>query len=203
MMTNRMKWRLMAALSLLVAAYGFALVSAPDQGAPFLRERLGDLPWAVYAHLGASAMALATGPFQFNTRLRARYLRMHRVMGRVYVTSVVVGGIAGFRLALASQGGLVAHIGFGLLAVLWVTSVVIAFRLIRAGRELEHRRWMIRNFSLTFAAVMLRIYLPMSVAVGIPFAVAYPAIAWLCWVPNLVFAELRLVPARQPEVVST
>jgi uncharacterized membrane protein len=202
-MTDRMTWRLMAALSLMIAAYGFVIVGVPDRGAPFLRERLGDLPWAVYAHLGASALALATGPFQFNTTLRARFPQVHRVMGRVYVASVLVGGIAGFRLALASQGGVVAHVGFGLLAVLWVTSVVIALQLIRAGREREHRRWMVRNFSLTFAAVMLRIYLPVSGAAGIPFAVAYPAIAWLCWVPNLVLAELRFVPARDVDALST
>jgi hypothetical protein len=25
---------------------------------------------------------------------------------------------------------------------------------------------------------------------GVPFGVAYPIIAWLCWVPNLVVADL-------------
>jgi hypothetical protein len=53
---------------------------------------------------------------------------------------------------------------------------------------------MIRNFSLTFAAVTLRIYVPLSIALGIPFEQAYPAIAWLCWVPNLAVAEWALVP---------
>lgn len=36
--------------------------------------------------------------------------------------------------------------------------------------------------------------LPASQVSGIPFEQAYPCIAWLCWVPNLVFAELFLVP---------
>jgi hypothetical protein len=49
---------------------------------------------------------------------------------------------------------------------------------------------MIRNFALTFAAVTLRIYLPASMAAGMEFEMAYRAIAWLCWVPNLVIAEL-------------
>lgn len=40
-----------------------------------------------------------------------------------------------------------------------------------------------------FAAVMLRIYLPVSMAGGVPFESAYPVIAWLCWVPNLVVVE--------------
>jgi hypothetical protein len=52
-----------------------------------------------------------------------------------------------------------------------------------------HRRWMIRSYALTLAAVTLRIYLPASMLLGIPFPVAYPAIAWLCWVPNLLVAQ--------------
>ncbi|WP_250637311.1 DUF2306 domain-containing protein [Stenotrophomonas rhizophila] len=46
-----------------------------------------------------------------------------------------------------------------------------------------------RNFSLTLAAVTLRIYLPSSMVLGIPFDIAYPIIAWLCWLPNLLLAE--------------
>ena len=48
---------------------------------------------------------------------------------------------------------------------------------------------------LTFAAVTLRIYLPLSDLVGIDFDVAYPVIAWLCWVPNVIVAERLLVRA--------
>jgi hypothetical protein len=47
----------------------------------------------------------------------------------------------------------------------------------------------VRNFALTFAAVTLRIYLPLSNVVGIDFDVAYPVIAWIAWVPNLLVAE--------------
>jgi len=43
--------------------------------------------------------------------------------------------------------------------------------------------------ALTFAAVTLRLYLPSSMAAGIPFEIAYPAIAWLCWLPNVAVAE--------------
>jgi hypothetical protein len=35
-------------------------------------------------------------------------------------------------------------------------------------------------------------YIPMSIALHIPFEQAYPAIAWLCWVPNLVVAQFLL-----------
>jgi hypothetical protein len=55
---------------------------------------------------------------------------------------------------------------------------------------------MIRSYALCLAAVTLRLYLPLSGAIGIPFDDAYPAIAWLCWVPNLVAAEWLVIPGR-------
>ena len=48
---------------------------------------------------------------------------------------------------------------------------------------------MIRNFALSLAAVTLRLYLPASAVAGVPFEDFYPAVAWLCWVPNLILAE--------------
>jgi uncharacterized membrane protein len=120
--------------------------------------------------------------------LRERRLELHRWMGRCYLVSVFAGGAAGLVMATMSQGGMVAHVGFGTLALCWIFSGLRAYQRIRAGDEFEHRRWMIRNYSLTLAAVTLRIYVPVSVALGVPFDVAYPAIAWIAWVPNLVVA---------------
>lgn len=58
---------------------------------------------------------------------------------------------------------------------------------------------MLRSYALTSAAITLRLYLGAATAAKLPFADAYPAIAWLCWVPNLALVELALRwPARQP-----
>jgi len=43
---------------------------------------------------------------------------------------------------------------------------------------------------------MLRLYIPAAVIAGADFAVAYAIIGWLCWVPNLVFAEWRFNTAH-------
>ena len=48
---------------------------------------------------------------------------------------------------------------------------------------------MLRSYALTLAAVTLRVYLPLSQIYGIDFIAAYQAIAWLCWVPNLVIVD--------------
>jgi len=117
-------------------------------------------------------------------------------MGRGYVVAVLVGGLGALGLAPLSQAGLVTHIGFGLLAVLWLTATAQAYFSIRAGDQVNHRDWVIRRYSLTLAAVTLRVYLPLSQAAGIPFADAYQAIAWVCWVPNLVAAEWVVLRRR-------
>ena len=53
---------------------------------------------------------------------------------------------------------------------------------------------MYRSYALTLAAVTLRIYMPLSLALGIGFEDAYRVVSWLCWVPNLVFVEAWLLP---------
>jgi predicted membrane protein DUF2306 len=55
---------------------------------------------------------------------------------------------------------------------------------------------MTRSFALAFAAVMLRIYLPGSLAAGVDYYDAYPVIAWVCWVPNLIVAQVLVESAR-------
>jgi len=191
------------ALSLGVAAYAVAVYGLlpvgqmvhPDMRAGFAAQRLG-----IYAHVFGSAFALALGPLQFSARLRARNVAVHRWLGRLYLgVGVLVGGSAGLYMAVHAFGGIVSKLGFGCLAVLWLFTGLRAYLAIRAREVAAHRRWMVRNFALTFAAVTLRIYLPGSVAAGIPFEVAYPAIAWLCWVPNLVAVEVLAVRRAHPE----
>lgn len=180
-------------LSLGVAAYaalvyGFLPLGRtvhPDMRTAFETHRLG-----IYTHIFASAIALVLGPFQFSVWLRSNRPAMHRWMGRLYLgIGVAVGGLAGLFMAFHAFGGLFSGLGFGSLAVAWLYTGLQAYVAIRAKDVAAHRRWMVRNFSLTFAAVTLRLLLPASFVLGIPFELAYPAIAWLCWVPNLVLAE--------------
>lgn len=182
-------WAVMTLLALAVASYAVALLVEPGLRHPGVLTLFSERPIATIAHFAGSALALAIGAFQLNARLRARFIGVHRWAGRLYVLGVMVGGFAGLFLALHSSAGIVAQMGFGLLAVCWVGCTFAAYRHIRAGNLSAHRRWMIRSFALTWAAVTLRIYLPAAQTAGVPFAVAYSAISWLCWVPNLLFAE--------------
>lgn len=156
----------------------------PDMRANFNAHALG-----IRLHVFASIVALALGPLQFSSRIRSRHLRLHRWMGRAYLgIGVGIGGASGLYMAMFAYGGPVARLGFACLAIAWIYTGVRAYRSIRGGDVAAHRAWMVRNFALTLAAVSLRIYLPLSMALGIDFATAYRVIAWACWVPNLLVA---------------
>ena len=156
-------------------------------------------------HIIGSMLALLIGPFQFLPGIRkGRWLKVHRWLGRTYLISVLVGGLGGLYMAQFSYGGMVTHLGFGALACLWLYTGYRAYRHIRNKEVEQHRQWMTRNYALTFAGVMLRIYMPLSGAAGIDFLTAYQAIAWLCWVPNLLAAEWiirRTLPARRRAMI--
>ena len=187
-----MMWWLMLLLAALVAVYAVAFLFVPTMGSPDLRAKFARMPVATWSHLLGGAVALVCGPWQFRAALRDAHPGFHRLMGRVYVLAVAVGGLAGLAMAFVSDGGYVTHFGFGMLAVSWLVTLAVAFRAIRRRDFETHRAWMIRNFSLTFAAVTLRLYLAVAGAAGIPFETAYRVISWLAWVPNLMIVEWRL-----------
>ncbi|MBK9153909.1 MAG: DUF2306 domain-containing protein [Chloracidobacterium sp.] len=156
-----------------------------------------------YLHVAFGAIALLIGGFQFFGSLRDRFTALHRTFGKIYVASVFVSSIAGLGIAVFTAGGIFAKTGFAALAIAWMYSNFRAYTAIRRVDITEHRNWMIRNFSLTFAAVTLRIWLPLFLAgFGIKFGTAYPIIAWLCWVPNLIVAELMVRRSTAKAVLS-
>jgi hypothetical protein len=182
-------WFWMTLLAFAVAGYAGAMLFAVQFRPELVRTLFDERPMFAFAHFGGGAIALVTGAFQLNSKLRNRFIAVHRWFGRLYVIAIGIGGAASLYLAFKSLGGLVAHAGFGLLAVSWLGSTFIAYRHIRNRNLGAHRSWMIRSYSLTLAAVTLRIYLPLSQIAGLSFVDSYPVISWICWVPNLLIAE--------------
>jgi uncharacterized membrane protein len=201
-------WLLLSAVAIAVFAplpYAFASLAELTANDVPLAANYVDRPplvqAAFYVHIAFGGLALLLSPFQFMTRLRARAPRVHRVVGRIAVGSIGLAGLGGLVLAPYSLAGPVGTVGFGLLAVLWIAFATTAFRAIRRGDVVAHRRWMIRTFALTYAAVTLRLWLGVLVFVqvsaggvdgDIAFDRAYLLVPFLSWVPNLLVAEWYL-----------
>lgn len=153
---------------------------------------------AIYTHIFASALTLLLGPLQFMPILRARWPRLHRITGRIYLgIGVLFGGLAALYMAQYAYGGLVSRAGFTLLSLVWLYTGVRAFLSIRQRDIAAHRRWMIRNYALALAAVTLRIGLGIGFGLRMDFDIFYPALAWVSWVPNLLVAECLIRATRR------
>jgi hypothetical protein len=209
---HRSAWILLtigALLMFLLAARYFFLdldTAAADPDQNILRELYLQRPVGLYIHAFAIMFPLIIGPVQFFLRRltpevrRAKYLPLHRWLGRIYVTGALIGGVAGLYLAFYAYGGFVSALGFGLLAVLLLTCTSIAYLRIRAKNEFSHKEWMTRSYALIFAAVTLRVQLVIfQVAFGVEELAAYQATAWSSWVPNLIIAEIINIRRRQTE----
>jgi uncharacterized membrane protein len=194
-------WALLVLLALPISLYAFAYVYVGEaMYPPPLAESFSSRPWGINPHALFGGLGLLSGAVQFNHRLRRR-LRVHRMLGRVYVVSCLVTGAAGMYMAAYSYGGWITHLGFGLLGAALLCTTTMAFVVIRYGGDVErHRRWMVRSYALMFAAVMLRLELPvLSGYLG--FLQAYRIVSWLCWIPNLLAAEAMLRFWFKPEAV--
>ena len=180
---NRTLWTLMALLSAGVALFSYRYLPRIGPLAPTILQNLFARPW-LDVHVAGAATALLIGPAQFLPGLRARRRALHRWMGRAYVAGCLVGGVGGLVMAFGSTAGPVATAGFGGLGAIWIIATIQGWRLAMARRFDEHRAWMIRSFALTFAAVTLRLYLPLIPLAGVPFVEGYRAVSFLCWVPT-------------------
>jgi uncharacterized membrane protein len=153
----------------------------------------------VIAHATFSSLALLTGPWQFLPIIRRRWLVAHRWLGRIYCSTVLLGWIASLPIAAHAQAGAISSAGFLALGLFWLGTTAAGYFTIRAGKVEAHRRWMVRSYALTAAAITLRNYLPLLVISGLSFEVSYRIVAWACWIPNLIFAEWLLRrPLKDP-----
>ena len=186
-------WGLAAFLSVGVAVYSYRyLAPNPPMMGDDIAANLFRKPWLL-VHATLAATALLVGPFQFLKGLRARSPKTHRITGRIYVAACLGAALAGLVLAAGTDAGPIAQWGFGTLSVLWFWITANALRLAMARRIAEHRRWMIRSFALTFAAVTLRLYLPIPpMFLHMSFIEGYRAISWISWTSNLAVAEIFL-----------
>jgi hypothetical protein len=144
-----------------------------------------------YFHVLVGGLILVAGFIQVSKWFRKRYLSFHRKAGYFYVFGI---------LFLAAPGGLVMSffvdrgpmvlISFLLQCSLWFYFTTVAFIKIKNKDITAHELWMWRSFSLTLAAITLRLYIFFSsFYFDLSQPIAYAIIAWASWVPNLLLVE--------------
>lgn len=159
---------------------------------------LADIVWntGFYIHIVFGGLALLIGWMQFNNKIRRLYLKVHRNIGKAYMIFVLFSSLAGIFIAFNASTGWVASVGFILLGLVWLSTTLAGYISIRNRQIFTHQKWMIYSYAACFAAVTLRIWLPTLMAIFNDFSIAYPLVAYLSWIPNLIVAYfiVRTIP---------
>lgn len=143
-----------------------------------------------YTHIFSGGIALLIGWIQFNKQLREKRLKWHRNIGKTYVLLCLISSLSALVIAQNATGGLISILGFSFLALFWLYFTFKGYVAIRQREVVKHQNFMLLSYAATFAAVTLRIWLPVLVLIVDDFFLAYKITAWVCWVPNIIVAWL-------------
>jgi uncharacterized membrane protein len=142
-------------------------------------------------------MGITLGVFQFSNRLRARYLKIHRTLGYLYVVSVFIAAPLSVPMTIRFGPSLVAAScvqSFG-----WMLTTAIALYCVQHGNITQHRRWMIRSypFAMVFTVSRMIIPIPPVYRLGVTGieTVVWTVIALAAILPNIVL-DWRAITAR-------
>jgi uncharacterized membrane protein len=164
----------------------YSLASYSDY---FWPRRAGLVP-----HMAGGVLAIVAGLVQIWLGLTNRVGTLHRMLGKVYGTGVLIGSLGGFYLALTIPGHLPYSAGLLTLNVAWLLTTGMALYAIRKRRIEQHREWMLRSYTVTFAFVTYRLasywlrrWAHVSDSPDIDDIDTL--MAWACWAVPLLVAE--------------
>jgi hypothetical protein len=192
---NRFAYATMAFLAVAIALHALrfeaVLVHVWLGVDPGIRGVIERVPVQALTHMLVAPFALLLGPFQFLPRVRARWPRVHRTSGKIYVAACIIAGLGALATTPYASGGPVAGTGFAILAVLWIGTTTWAWRAAVARKFTLHRTLMRYSYAMTFGAVTLRLQIPFFFMAGFH---SYPEMSvWLAytsWIPNVLIVAL-------------
>ena len=187
-------WRLILLLAIL-AALGLWFVSHnvlhyrqydPETYGAFWPRRYGLL-----LHMAGGLLAISAGLVQIWLGLTGRTKALHRSLGRVYASGALIGSAGAYYLALTVDPKYLAYAaGLFMLATAWLITTGMAIVAIRRRAYEQHREWMIRSYTVTFAFVTFRLVGQWLGDLHLaPQDDIDTIMAWACWAVPLLIAE--------------
>lgn len=114
-------------------------------------------------HTTMGGVCLAVGWSQFVPRFRKSYPQVHRTVGKIYLTSVLISMTFGLlHLSTVPLHSVFSGAAFGLglwgLDVLVIATAILAYLAIRSKDIRGHQGWMAFNYALIAATPLLRFF---------------------------------------------
>ena len=166
------------------------LIDATDPEWPHIQT----FKWWLLPHGLTGACALLLGPMQFSDRLRQRFTRLHRVVGRFYVAGTFLAAPLGFYVQhLQERMGATRSfsIAAAMQATTWMLTTAVALAFILKGNVQQHRQWMTRSFAVALVFLEVRVILGVT-GWETRGPAAIETVVWVCNVLAILLADLVL-----------
>jgi uncharacterized membrane protein len=150
---------------------------------------------SLYVHVPSALFALPACLVLLAQRVRARWPRFHRWLGRL-TALLVLGAVvpSGMYLALFAQGGLVTTLGFWLTGLITFVAMLKSVLSARARDMRAHRRFSAHVVAQLSVAVFSRFLLVGVELLGVYSEWAYVAALWLPVIGCALGAEIITNP---------
>ena len=148
--------------------------------------------WYLLPHGLAGACAILLGPMQFSDRLRHRFTKLHRVLGRLYVVGALIVSPLGVYLQYFDEriGGTRSFtLGAVTDAALLMITTGVAFAFVRQRKIQQHRQWMTRSFAVAIVFLEVRVITGLA---GWENPAAAETIVWMCLAFSLLIGDIAL-----------
>lgn len=163
-------------------------------------QHFAPVAWWLLPHGVGGALALVLAPLQFSNRLRQRNLRLHRILGRVYVASVVIAAPLGIPLGII-QGPPALVMAAVVQSTGWLVATAVALYCVRTGNIQQHREWMIRGYPFAMAFVINRAVMAVPAINNMGetalVSVVWTVIAAACFIPTFIINWRKILPRRR------
>ena len=160
------------------------------------KESYGAYYWPratiVFPHIVVAILALVIGPFQFWPQIRNGYPKVHRILGRIYVVSALLGAASGMVMAVISSRGLVNDTGLFGLGFAGLLTTGMAYIAIRKRNFIQHKQWMVRSYVVIFGFVTVRSITTVMLHYGFSNPDRFGVATWACWAVPLLFTEVAI-----------
>lgn len=187
-------WGLIAALTVLAAFALHFIVKNVLHYTSYDAPTYGDLwprRYGLLPHITGGVIAILVGLIQLWLGVTGRTALLHRTLGRVYGSAVLVASAGAFYLALTLEPKYFAYAAglFGL-GLAWIVTTSMAVLAIYRGSIEQHREWMIRSYIVTFGFVTFRLFDNLLIDRKVaPDHEVDSFMAFACWSIPLLLAE--------------
>jgi hypothetical protein len=146
--------------------------------------------WHLIPHGVGGTITLVLGALQFSTRLRRRYLGIHRVSGRLYLAGMLVAAPVAIWMAFINSPWFLTAFTI-VQAMTWMLFTIVAYLAIRRGAVGTHREWMMRSYAVVLIFIEGRVLMavPALAERGLDAVVL---VNWACFAVTLIVVECML-----------